>query len=108
MDCKIYKINGAEFTKDDVAVYIENSVDRVYAILISFESCQETNNFESYQTYLERLIVEFDGIYDLLGIIQFFSLVGILKGMQKEGIKHHMVRSATFHCISILKSVIKE
>lgn len=58
----------------------------------------------TFNSYLDRLIIEFDGIKDIFDITIFISIVGILSGMRnKKNLTHKEVKSLVFHCISIVK-----
>lgn len=55
-------------------------------------------------TYLDRLIVEFNGTKYTLDVDTFVSLVSILAGIRNKGdITHKEVKSLVFHCISLVK-----
>lgn len=93
-----------KLSKEEINTYLESAINKVFAILGIYEDCMENNNFENYFIYLNRLITEFSGIYYLLDINSFVSLIAIIKGMSKEkSTNHKNVKSLTFHCISILK-----
>lgn len=58
----------------------------------------------TFNSYLDRLIIEFNGIKDIFDITIFMSIVGILNGMRsKDNLTHREVKSLVFHCISIIK-----
>ncbi len=88
--------------------YLKSSINKIFAILGIYEDCEKNNNYESYYSYLNRIITEFIGIYKLFNNDTFFSLVGVLNGM-KEDVEptHKKVKSLTFHCISLIKKEIK-
>lgn len=97
-------IYNIKITNDEKSKYLESAIDKVFAILGIYEDCMEQNNFENYFIYLNRLLTEFNGVYYLLDINSFISLVSIIKGMiETKTTNHKSVKSLTFHCISILK-----
>lgn len=99
-----YNVNGIVFTKEEVNEYIDTSVNKIFALLGIFEDCSEKKIFDPFFIYLNRIITEFNGIYQLMGIEPFLSLVGNLKGLSAaENLDHKFVKSLTFHCISIVK-----
>lgn len=61
----------------------------------------------SFYSYLDRLIIEFNGVKNIFDITLFMSIVGILDGMMnKQNLTHKEVKSLVFHCISIVKKGI--
>lgn len=101
-----YKIHGSPVSNEELKEYLSRSINRVFAILGIYEECTRKNDFEDYLIYLNRIITEFDGIYDLLGISDFLSLTGVLKGMENlDRMEHKKVKSLTFYCISVIKKV---
>lgn len=99
-----YNINGVVLTEQEILDYKTSCIDKVFAILCTYESCQKINDYSGYYTYIDRICIEFNGIYDILGSNAYLSLVGILRGMQIETeLTHKRVKSMTFNCISLIE-----
>lgn len=90
-------------TKESLKTYTDRSVNRLFAILGIYEDCVQKNDFTTYKSYLDRLIVEFDGCYSLFRADVFISMVGILEGMSNRDLSHKEVKSLVFHLISLAK-----
>lgn len=91
-------------SEEDINLYLDRSINRIFAILAIFEECEDCNNMSTFYSYLDRLIIEFNGIKDIFDITLFMSIVGILNGMKnKDRLTHKEVKSLVFHCISIVK-----
>lgn len=100
MDCNI------TFDKNKINSYLDELINRIFAILAIYEDCEKSNNFQNYLSYLNRIIVEVNGVYNLLNIEDILSIIFTLEGMTIiEKMKHGTVKSLTFHCISIIKKV---
>lgn len=107
MEYKLIKLDGTPFTEDDINIYINKTVDRLFAVLVTYEECEKINSFVNYKTYVKRLITEFNGIQAFIEKDQFISMVGLLSGMiLDDSISHDEVKSNTFHCIGIVKSAL--
>jgi len=90
-------------TQENMKVYTDRCINRLFAILGIYEDCQTKNDFTSYKLYLDRLIVEFDGCYELFRTDVFISMVGVLEGMRNRDLSHKEVKSLVFHLISLVK-----
>lgn len=100
-------IYGISPTANDIKYYIEECIHNIYISLCVYEDCQGKDNYETYYIYLHRIISEFSGVYSILGFNEFFSIVAILRDMSNlEDKDHKIIKSLTFHCISILKKVV--
>ena len=93
-----------KFTKKEINSYLDNMVNRVFALLGIYEDSQYSNDFNGYKIYLDRLITEINGLHSILKIESFMSILGILQGMSEiDNIDHKKVKSLTFYCISVIK-----
>lgn len=94
--------NGIEFSDKEIQEYKQSVINKLFAILGIFEDCEIINDYSGYTTYIRRLAREFNGLYDMFGIVNFLSIVSILDGM-KVPIEHSEVKQLVFHCISLVK-----
>ena len=84
--------------------YCSQCINKIFAILGIFEECEDSGDMSSYYSYLDRVIMEFNGIKDMFQITTFMSLVGVLDGLRlNENANHKQVRQIVFHCISLIK-----
>lgn len=96
--------NGIEFSANEIQEYKQSCINKIFAILGIYEDCEKINDYSGYTTYVKRLTREFNGIYNMFGIVNFLSLVGILKDMQvSDNLTHADVKQLVFHCISLVK-----
>ena len=95
----VYEIKLSE---DDIAYYNKRSINKLFAILGIFEDCEAINDYSGYTAYIKRLTREFNGLYNMFGIVNFLSVVSILEGSQVP-IEHSEVKQLVFHCISLVK-----
>ena len=94
--------NGIVFSDEEIQEYKQYLINKIFAILGIYEDCDNIQDFTGYTTYISRLTREFNGIYNMFGIINFLSIVSILEGM-KVPITHAEVKQLVFHCISLVK-----
>lgn len=94
--------NGIEFSDKEIQEYKQSVINKLFAILGIFEDCEIINDYSGYTTYIRRLAREFNGLYDMFGIVNFLSIVSVLEGM-KVPIEHSEVKQLVFHCISLVK-----
>ena len=96
------EFNGIEFSDKEIQEYKQSVINKLFAILGIFEDGETINDYSGYTTYTKRLAREFNGLYDMFGIVNFLSIVSILEGM-KVPIEHSEVKQLVFHCISLVK-----
>ena len=96
--------NGIEFSANEIQEYKQSVINKIFAILGIYEDCEKINDFTGYTTYIKRLTKEFNGVYDMFGVVNFLSLVGVLEGMKVPvDMNHTEVKRLVFHCISLVK-----
>lgn len=99
-----YNVSNIKLSSQDIQPYISSCVNKVFAVLGVYETAQKLNDFSPYLVYLKRVCTEFEGLYKILNISDFLSILGLLKGMENiSEMDHRTVKSLTFHCISVLK-----
>ena len=94
--------NGIEFSEKEIQEYKQSVINKLFAILGIFEDCEITKDYTGYTTYIKRLTREFNGLYNMFGVVNFLSVVSVLEGMQVP-IEHSEVKQLVFHCISLVK-----
>lgn len=94
--------NGIEFSDKEIQEHKQFVINKIFAILGIFEDCDAINDYTGYTTYVRRLTREFNGLYNMFGIVNFLSIVSVLEGMQVP-IEHSEVKQLVFHCISLVK-----
>lgn len=94
--------NGIEFSDKEIQEYKQSVINKLFAILGIFEDCEIINDYSGCTTYIRRLAREFNGLYDMFGIVNFLSVVSVLESMQVP-IEHSEVKQLVFHCISLVK-----
>ena len=87
--------NGIEFSDKEIQEYKQSVINKLFAILGIFEDCEAINDYSGYTAYIKRLTREFNGLYNMFGIVNFLSVVSILE--------HSEVKRLVFHCISLVK-----
>ena len=99
-----------DINKEEINIYLEKIVDKVFAILGVFESCNKRNDFNDYYTYLERIALELKGCTYSLERYNFLSLYNTILGMSKvDELNHAKTKSLVFYCISLIKKMkVKE
>lgn len=101
-----YRDNKVIFQANELSIYINKMINKVFAILGIYEDCVNISNFETYQTYLKRIIIEMVGFSHNYPHPTLISLINILTGiMETENLTHKQVKSITFHTISSLKKM---
>ena len=101
-----YNISNINISGESINIYINQLVNKVYAILPIYEDCEIKNDFDSFHVYLDRLIIEISGNYHNLGNKGFLTLTNVLTGVNNsDNLNHSNIKSLTFYCISILKSL---
>lgn len=96
-------------TEEEIDCYINNSINKIFAILGIYEDCEKNNNYEGYYTYLYRTVTEFSGFESIFKMNFFISLISVLAGMiEDKEPNHKKVKSLTFHCISLVKKGVKK
>ena len=99
-----YNVNGVTLDSEDVSLYCESLINKIFAILGIYEDCENAGNFDTFSVYVDRVCLEIAGGYEVLGINNFLSLSNILAGIKEsEELNHKKVKSIVFHCISIVK-----
>ena len=91
--------NGINFSDKEIQEYKQSVINKLFAIL---EDCEAINDYSGYTAYIKRLTREFNGLYNMFGIVSFLSVVSILEGSQVP-IEHSEVKRLVFHCISLVK-----
>ena len=94
--------NGINFSEKEIQEYKQSVINKLFAILGIFEDCEAINDYSGYTAYIKRLTREFNGLYNMFGIVNFLSVVSILEGSQVP-IEHSEVKQLVFHCISLVK-----
>lgn len=109
------KVNEVEISVEDFNSYMEQIVNRIFKILGIYENCDEINNFETFDTYVFRVISEIRGFSELVDTSTFISLSSLLtdlktkvhedslKEVKNRTYNHKAVKSIVFHCISLVK-----
>lgn len=101
MDCNIGKV---KILDSDINKYLDNLVNRIFAVLGIYEECVLDDKFDNYISYLDRVIVEISGVANTFKMNDFIGIVNILVGLQDLNILNHKkVKSLTFHCIDVVK-----
>ena len=91
-----------DFSDKEIQEYKQSVINKLFAILGIFEDCEAINDYSGYTAYIKRLTREFNGLYNMFGIVNFLSVVSILEGSQVP-IEHSEVKRIVFHCISLVK-----
>lgn len=96
-----------EFNKNNKELnYKEKIINKTFKILGIYEDCEMENDLDNFYTYIDRLCLEYLGIYKNTKNDSFFSLYNILSGLHEDKkINHKKVKSVVFHCINVIKSV---
>jgi len=98
-----YNINGVIISEEKLNEYYDRLINEIFKILGIYESCEKTEDFTKYISYLDKVIPQLKGTYDILGNVVFLSLTTTLIGMQDyELLTHKKVRSLVFHCIDMI------
>lgn len=99
----------ATVTEEEIEYYLNNSINKIFAILGIYEDCEKNNSFDSYYTYLSRTITELSGFEYIFQKNFFISIISVLAGMiEDKNPNHKKVKSLTFHCISLIKKGVKK
>lgn len=94
------------FSPEELSIYINKMVNKVFAILGIYEDCEKISDFDTYKTYVQRVIVEMVGFSRNYPHSTLVSLVNILTGiMETKNLTHKQVKSIIFHTISSLKKM---
>lgn len=83
--------NGIEFSEKEIQEYKQSVINKLFAILGIYEDCEVINDYSGYTAYVKRLTREFNGLYNMFGIVNFLSVVSILEGSQVP-IEHSEVK----------------
>lgn len=102
-----YNINDVLINEEDLNVYLNLLVNKLYAILGVYEDCEESDSFDNFYVYLNRVLCELKGCSKILDLTDFMSLTFILSGLEDHELTHRNVKSIVFHCIGIVKKNIK-
>lgn len=101
-----YSKNGVVFTPEELSICINKMINKVFAILGIYEDCEKISDFNTYKTYVQRVIVEMVGFSRNYPHPTLLSLVNLLTGIISiEAPTHKQVKSITFHTISSLKKM---
>ena len=100
MVCKDYFKNLSE---EEIDNYFNKIIGKIFACLKIYE--KSTDDYEQLSTYIEHLILEFQGFNDLIEAENFISLVSTLNGINKNlsTINHKEMKSNIFYCIDAVK-----
>lgn len=100
-----YDVSDVKVSSSDIDNYLDTLINKVFAILGIYEDCEKINNFNNYNIYLGRILVELKGFAELVDVKDFISLYNIIYGMTVlNNLDHKKVKSTVFHCISIIKT----
>lgn len=101
-----YKTNNIEFSNEILEDYLDKLINKIFAVLAIFEDCEKNNDFENFEVYLDRVIIEVSGGFYIIGSSDFISLLNILSGIKNDKyINHKKIKSLVFHCISLVKKM---
>ena len=67
--------NGINFSDKEIQEYKQSVINKLFAILGIFEDCEAINDYSGYTAYIKRLTREFNGLYNMFGIVNFLSVV---------------------------------
>ena len=67
--------NGINFSDKEIQEYKQSVINKLVAILGIFEDCEAINDYSGYTAYIKRLTREFNGLYNMFGIVNFLSVV---------------------------------
>ncbi len=94
------------YTADEFNRYKRKLVDKIFAILGIYEDCQDSNDYSSYNNYVERVKIELIGFSRRSENIELITIVNLLAGIQdSETINHKTVKSLVFHIISMIQNL---
>ena len=87
--------------------FIEDIIGKTFKILPIWEDCAaEKEDFESFNSYLDKLITMLIGSNYIQKEEKIYSVLVMLKGLQqREDLTQRKVKSIVFHCIDLLKKV---
>lgn len=98
--------NGIIYSTEEMLLYKTFLINKTFAILGIYESCQETKNFEPYLKYLFRVKTEYIGFSKNNTNPYIVSIVNLLSGMDDlENMNHTIVKQLVFHIIPTLKKM---
>ena len=103
MVCKDYFNN---MKKEDILVYINKSIDKLFACLKIYEDIESGKSTNSQlSTYIKILILEFQGFGNLYEPQIFIALISTLNGIEENlsTITHMQMKSYIFYCIDTVK-----
>lgn len=97
----------SQIEKSVYEAFIEDIIGKTFKILPIWEDCEtEKENFESFNSYLDKLITMLLGSNYIHKEEKIYSVLVMLKGMQqREDLTQRKVKSIVFHCIDLLKKV---
>ena len=99
-----YNINGINIEVIAINNYIDNRVNKIYAILGIFEDNQNKSNLKPYERYLERINKELKGAAAYLPSETWLELSNLIYGLaHTEAVTQPEVKSLVFHCIALVK-----
>lgn len=94
------------YTTDELNKYKRKLVDKIFAILGIYEDCQDSNDYSSYNNYVERVKIELIGFSRRSENVELITIVNLLAGIQdSETINHKTVKSLVFHIISMIQNL---
>ena len=89
--------------------FLTECVGRVFKILPIYEECSAKNEFQDYNSYVEKVVTTFTGSKILFEQSSFLTLTSTLAGLlETENLNQKKVRSIVFHCISLIEKMRKE
>lgn len=101
-----YSENRVIFQPEELSIYINKMINKVFAILGIYEDCEKISDFDTYQTYVQRVIIEMIGFSRNYPHPTLVSLVNLLTGIiNVKDLTHRQVKSIIFHTISSLKKM---
>lgn len=98
-----FNINGITISEKEMDEYYDRVINELFKILGIYESCEKDKDFYRYVAYLEKLIPQLSGSYEIFGTTVFITLVSTLNGMlDYESLTHKKIKSLVFHCIDLV------